>query len=95
MLWPSQNRILIYDMKPTSSQKEVINQLIFIESFDTLLSELEHRRGELRDDLMQLINAGLVEVFDADRARRLSGYDADRLERFCFRATSKGLAARL
>lgn len=82
-------------MKPTKSQKQVINQLVFIESFDTLLSELDLRRGELRDDLMQLINAGFIEVFDENSTKRLNGYDADRLERFCFRATSKGLAARI
>lgn len=82
-------------MKPTSSQKQLINQLVFIESFDTLLSELDVRRGELRDDLMQLINSGLIEVFDEDSTRRLNGYDADHLERFCFRATRKGLAMRM
>jgi hypothetical protein len=81
-------------MKPTKSQKEVINQLVFIESYDTLLEELRVKRGELRDDLMQLINAGMVEIFDAGSSRRLNGYDADHLERFSFRATSKGLNAR-
>lgn len=81
-------------MKATPSQKEVINHLIFIESYDTLLSETGHHRGALRDDLIQLINAGMIEVFDENQTKRLSGYDQDHLEYFSFRATSKGLAAR-
>lgn len=81
-------------MKATPSQKQVINQLIFIESYYTLLEETGHHRGALRDDLTQLINAGMVEVFDEDKAKRLSGYDQDHLEYFSFRATSRGLAAR-
>jgi len=59
-----------------------------------LLSETGFQRGELRDDLIQLINARMVEVFDEDKAHRLNGYDQDHLENFSFRATSKGLAAR-
>ncbi len=81
-------------MKTTTSQKEVINTLIFTESYETLLAETGLKRGELRDDLIQLINAGMVEVYDEHQKTRLNGYDNDRLELFSFRATHKGLNAR-
>ncbi len=82
-------------MKTTPSQKEVINSLIFTESYQTLLEETGLKRGELRDDLIQLINAGMVEVFDEGKLIRQSGYDGDNLHHYSFRATRKGLDARL
>lgn len=80
--------------KATLSQKKVLNQLIFIESFDTLLTETGLQRGELRDDLIQLINAGMIHVFEPASLKQITAYDSDRLDLFSFRATSRGLAQR-
>lgn len=79
--------------KITVSQKKVLESLVFSESYDTLLSESGLQRGELRDDLMQLINAGMIEVYHLGENTRLSGYDADNLQYFSFRATRSGLNA--
>lgn len=80
--------------KATLSQKKVLNQLIFIESFDTLLSETGLQRGELRDDLLQLINAGMIHVFEPATLKQVTAYDSDRLDLFCYRATNQGLTQR-
>ncbi|MCC5932928.1 MAG: hypothetical protein LAT75_06985 [Candidatus Cyclonatronum sp.] len=80
--------------KATPSQKKVLNQLIFIESYETLLTETGLQRGELRDDLIQLINAGMIQVFDPANQKQVTAYDSDRLDLFCFRASSSGLAQR-
>ncbi|AXJ01508.1 hypothetical protein CYPRO_2262 [Cyclonatronum proteinivorum] len=80
--------------KATPSQKKVLSQLIFIESFNTLMSETGLQRGELRDDLIQLINADFIHVFEPATFRQVYAYDSDRLDLFCFRATSRGLAQR-
>lgn len=77
--------------KVTSSQRNVLERLIFIEDYNSLLEETGLQRGELRDDLMQLINAGMIEVYDDDRSNRLTGYDSDNLQFFSFRATRSGL----
>jgi len=79
--------------KVTTSQKKVLESIMFTEPYDVLLSETGLQKGELRDDLIQLINAGLVEVFLKDDSKRLSGYDSDNLHYFSFRATSSGLKA--
>lgn len=79
--------------KVTVSQQKVLESLVFIESYETLLTETGLQRGALRDDLMQLINAGMIEVFNLGESTRLSGYDADNLQYFSFRATRSGLNA--
>jgi hypothetical protein len=79
--------------KITTSQQNVLERLIFIESYEDLLSETGLQRGELRDDLTQLINSGMIEVFNKNEIKRLNGYDTDNLHYFSFRATSSGLKA--
>ncbi len=79
-------------MKVTPTQKQVLRQLIFAETFDVIKNECGLMRGELRDDLTQLIHAGLIEVFDIDGAKRVLSYDSDNLELFSFRASKQGLS---
>ena len=78
-------------MKITTVQKQVLQYLIFAESFTSLKEESGLMRGELRDDLTQLIHAGMIEVYDEDGSNRVLSYDSDNLEYFCFRASKKGL----
>jgi hypothetical protein len=77
--------------KITESQKQVLSQLVFVESYDSIASETGAHHGALRDDLIQLINAGLIEVFDNNLSQRLNAYDSDNLHQFSFRATNSGL----
>ncbi len=78
----------------TKSHRLILRHLIFLETYDTLRSESGMQSGALRDDLISMINAGLIEVHRTDEAgvSRLQSYDADNLQEFSFRATSKGLS---
>jgi len=81
--------------KITSSEHSILDQLVFPESFAKIMEETGLPYGELRDDLINLLNFGFIEAFEDDERRVTpSGfYDADNLQDFTFRATSKGLSA--
>jgi hypothetical protein len=80
--------------KITSSELSILGNLIFPESFGKIMEETGLPYGELRDDLINLLNFGFVEAY-ANNDRRITTtgfYDADNLQDFNFRATSKGLS---
>lgn len=79
--------------KLTNSERTVIERLIFPESFDVIMEETEMLYGELRDDLMNLVNYRLVEVVNNDEYNdsKMSFYDSDNIKEFSFRATKSGL----
>jgi hypothetical protein len=81
--------------KITSSERSVLERLVFPETFNKIKEETGQPSGELRDDLINLLNFGFVEAFENDGQRITSSgfYDADNLQDFTFRATSKGLSA--
>jgi len=81
-------------MKLTASEKFVLSFLIFPEAFDMVMEESGMQYGALRDDLINLINHGYVEVYLKDGSKSVSPfYDADNLEQFAFKATNSGLNA--
>ncbi|MEQ9092425.1 MAG: hypothetical protein RIE52_15130 [Balneola sp.] len=79
--------------KLTKSEKTVMERLIFPESFDVIMEETNMQFGELRDDLMNLVNHRFVEVvnFDSDKDSKMAFYDSDNIKDFSFRATKTGL----
>ncbi len=77
--------------KLTKSEIKVIERLIFPESFDTIMEETEMNFGELRDDLMNLVNYRFVKVIDADSDNKVAFYDSDNIRDFSFQATKSGL----
>ncbi|MEQ8578501.1 MAG: hypothetical protein RIC57_14140 [Balneola sp.] len=79
--------------KLTKSEKTVIERLIFPESFDVIMEETNMQFGELRDDLMNLVNHRFVEVvnFEIDKDSKMAFYDSDNIKDFSFRATKTGL----
>ncbi|MBO6573586.1 MAG: hypothetical protein ABJ387_08115 [Balneola sp.] len=79
--------------KLTKSEKTVMERLIFPESFDVIMEETNMQFGELRDDLMNLVNHRFVEVvnFDNDKDSKMAFYDSDNIKDFSFRATKTGL----
>ena len=81
--------------KITSSEHSILERLVFPEPFAILMEETGLQPGELRDDLINLLNFGFVEAFEfEDEPITSTGfYDADNLQKFTFRATSKGLSA--
>lgn len=82
--------------KITVTERKILDKLVFPEAFEVLLEETGLQYGELRDDLINLVNFGFVEAYEkkGDAPAHFDGfYDSDNLQRFTFRATSKGLAA--
>lgn len=81
--------------KISISERQVLQRLIFPESFGVILEETGMQPGELRDDLINLLNFGFVEAYINDGVKiTLTGfYDSDNLQDFTFRATKRGLSA--
>lgn len=81
--------------KISPTEHKVLEKLVFPESFEVVLEETRLQYGELRDDLINLLSFGFVEAYEQEgSAITLSTfYDADNLQDFTFRATSKGLSA--
>lgn len=78
--------------KLTQSEREILRELIFTEPFSHLLDETDYTFGTIRDDLMNLINQGYIEVYSSDGLHSVSPfYDSDHIDQFCFQATKSGL----
>lgn len=79
--------------KLTSSELTILNSLVFQEPFAKIMEETGQRSGELRDNLINLLNYGFVKAFnDNKQIAPTAFYDIDNLHHFFFQATSKGLA---
>jgi len=81
--------------KVTTSEKKILDRLLYPESFYVIMQETGLSRGELRDDLINLINAGMIHTYEQDQnSKKLTSfYDTDNLHNFSFRATQLGLRA--
>lgn len=79
--------------KITKSEKGVLEKLIFPENFEDILNETQMPYGQLRDDLINLLNYGFVEAYEksSDGITQTKFYDQDNLHLFTYRATGKGL----
>ncbi len=79
-------------VKLTNSEKSILRELIFAEPFEHIQDETGLTFGEIRDDLIKLINLGFIEVFEKSTSRSVSPfYDSDNIDQFSFKATSRGL----
>lgn len=81
--------------KISTSERNVLKRLIFPEEFEIIMEETGLQYGELRDDLINLLNFGYVEAYEKSKNKitLTSFYDSDNLQQFTFRATQKGLKA--
>lgn len=80
----------------TTSQYQVLQQLVFTESFNSVQAETGLSYGELRDDLINLLSNGLVEVYtdpDEHAFIKRTHFDSDHPNRYYYRATKTGLDA--
>ncbi len=79
--------------KLSTSEKQILDRLIFPESVDVIQEETNLQFGEIRDDIINLMNARLIEAIDPDKPepRGTSFYDADNLKNYTFRITNSGL----
>lgn len=80
--------------KITKTEQQVLEKLIFPETFEDILDETGLLYGELRDDLINLLSYHMIEAYEhnGNKISLTSFYDADNLQDFTFRATSKGLS---
>lgn len=81
--------------KITASERRVLERLIFPEKFQVIMDETGLLYGELRDDLINLLNFGFVEAYEVQGSKiaLTKFYDSDNLQDFTFRATKRGLSA--
>lgn len=81
--------------KISISERKVLERLIFPEQFSIIREETGLQYGELRDDLINLLNFGFVEAYEQnkDKISLTNFYDSDNLHDFTFRVTKKGLSA--
>ncbi len=80
----------------TPSEYQVLQQLVFIESFNSVQSETGLSFGELRDDLTNLLSHGMIEVYvDRDEHSKVKRvhFDSDHPNHYFYRATKSGLNA--
>lgn len=77
--------------KLTDSEKRILRELIYPESFEHIQTETHLSYGEIRNDLIQLINHRFIQVYEENNEVSGSYFDSDRIENFTFRATMSGL----
>ncbi len=78
--------------KLTTSEISILRELIYPETFLHIQEETGLSYGAIRDDLINLISHGFIEVYDADATTSISPfYDSDQIENFSFKATKRGL----
>lgn len=78
--------------KLSDSEKAILRELIFPESFEHIQAETGFTFGTIRDDLIKLINHGFIEVYEDDLTTSVSPfYDSDNIDQFSFKATNRGL----
>lgn len=78
--------------KLTPSEKQILSLLIYPETFQQILMESNLPKGSVRDDIMNLISHGYIEVYEKDGKKPVSPfYDSDNLDQFAFKATKSGL----
>lgn len=76
------------------TEYQVLQQLLYVEHFKTVQSDTGLQFGELRDDLINLYNSGMVEIFEGDDSpEKVAYFDSDNPQRYSFRATKAGLDA--
>jgi len=80
----------------TESQKQILEILIFVESYHHIREETGLSFGEIRDDLISLAHRNMIEVyegFDGTIGQKVRHFDNDHPESFYYRANKAGLDA--
>jgi len=77
----------------TPSERKILDRLIFPESFEVIQEETELGYGELRDDIINLMNSRLIEVVDQESSgeSKLSWFDSDNVKQSTYRITKSGI----
>ncbi len=82
--------------KITTSQRLILESLIYVESYSHIHAETGLSFGEIRDDLISLSHLNMIEVYegpDGNISQKVRHFDNDHPESFFYRATREGLNA--
>ncbi|MGN8226826.1 hypothetical protein [Gracilimonas sp. BCB1] len=79
--------------KLTPSEYKILDRLIFPEPFEVIQEETQLQYGELRDDLINLMNSRLIQVVNPDQPQQNETYyfDSDNVQDSTFRITNAGI----
>lgn len=79
--------------KLTPSERKILDRLIYPEPFEVIQEETELAYGEIRDDIINLMNSRLIEVVDPDglKANSITAFDSDNIKRSTYRITKSGI----
>lgn len=80
----------------TECQQQILENLIYVESYDHIRQETGLTPGEIRDDLITLLHRNMIEVFEGfggKIGRKVRHFDNDHPESFFYRATKSGMDA--
>ncbi|HET8864117.1 MAG TPA: hypothetical protein VFM80_00380 [Gracilimonas sp.] len=79
--------------KLTPSERKILDRLLFPEPFEVIQEETQLAYGEIRDDIINLMNSRLIEVVDPDQtdAQSTSLFDSDNIKDSTYRITKSGI----
>ena len=80
----------------TDLQKKILGSLYYLESFDTILEEVDAPANYISDDVKTLIDRGMIKVVEPNENGGYEGrfyYDSDNMRAFYYQITKDGLTA--
>ncbi|WP_103665041.1 hypothetical protein [Gracilimonas amylolytica] len=79
--------------KLTPSEKKILDRLLYPEPFEVIQEETQLAYGEIRDDLINLMNSRLIEAVDPDdpNASTTNYFDSDNVRDSVYRITNSGI----
>jgi hypothetical protein len=79
--------------KLSPSEKKILDRLIYPEPFEVIQEETQLAYGEIRDDLINLMNSRLIEAVDPDNpnSNTTGPFDSDNVKDSTYRITNSGI----
>ncbi|MEX0845646.1 MAG: hypothetical protein WD022_10205 [Balneolaceae bacterium] len=79
--------------KLTPTERKILDRLIFPEPYEVIAEETQLKYGEIRDDIINLMNSRLIEVINTDHpdANSTPYFDLDNIRQSTFRITNAGI----
>ncbi|MFP8488593.1 hypothetical protein ACKGJO_05775 [Gracilimonas sp. Q87] len=79
--------------KLSPSEKKILDRLLYPEPFEVIQEETQLAYGEIRDDLINLMNSRLIETVDPENpnANTTNSFDSDNVKDSTYRITNSGI----
>lgn len=79
--------------KLTPSERKILDRLLFPEPYEVIQEETQLQFGEIRDDIINLMNSRLIEVVDPDGSPTSAShaFDSDNIKDSTYRITKSGI----